>query len=273
MVFLNNLLYSFTQEDNNKNTIKNKLCKSQTTQTDNELIISETNKYKLILYNLKQNKNYKIINWIKNRPADKHRINEIYNYYKDNNINLIPGIIYVWQHVKKLHIYDGLHRYLAAKKLIKTTDRDFNILVYINLSKNESEIIDEFTRINKSIPIPSIYLENEVLIKKQICEYIAEEFCKQYPDFISTSRKPHIYNFNRDLIIEWLSTFKVDFNINNLEKIIFKILLKLNDKAKNQILTGNFQHPKKCDKYNFYLFFLDKEYIKQEVELTVQKLF
>lgn len=275
MDYLNKLVNNLTVDKSNELI----LIENQATST-NEIIISNSDNYKLILLDLndifKNNiqKKYKIINWIKNRPADKYRVNEIYEYYKINNIDLVPGIIYVWQNINKLHIYDGLHRFLAAKKLIKNNKiNSLKVLLYINLSNNEQDIIDEFTKINKSIPIPSIYLENEVLLKKQICQNISEEFCKSYPDFISTSRKPHIYNFNRDLLIEWISSFDLDFNIKNLDKIIFKILIKLNDKAKDQIQNGNIIHPKKCDKYNFYLFYLEKNYIKKEVEHAINQIF
>jgi hypothetical protein len=274
MDIFTNLLNNFSQDIQSLNEESiHRTYNSVGIQTNNELIISQNSKYKLIQFNLNTNHTYKIDNWIKNRPADKTRVNEIYQYYKDEEIDLIPGITYVWYHLKKLYIYDGLHRFLAAQKLVKNDNKDIKILLHINLSKNEEDIIEEFIKINKSIPIPSIYLDNELLIKKQICQNIAEEFCKQYPDFISTSRKPHIYNFNRDLLIEWFSTFKIDFHIKNLDKIIFKILLKLNEKAKQQIISGNIQHPKKCDKYNFYIFFLEKEYIKSEIENNIKRLF
>ena len=275
MQIFNNMFKSNPNDNIKDNNDKSNytVYNSIDSQTNDEILISQNTKYNLIQFNLNTKHNYKINNWIKNRPADKIRVNEIYQYYKDNEIELIPGIIYAWSHLKKLYVYDGLHRFLAACKLVKDDNKDIKILLYINLSKNEGDIIEEFININKSIPIPSIYLENELLIKKQMCQNIAEEFCKQYPDFISTSRKPHIYNFNRDLLIEWISTFKIDFHIKNLDKIIFKILLKLNENAKNQIITCNITHPKKCNKYNFYLFYLEKEYLKLNVENSIKQIF
>jgi hypothetical protein len=238
--------------------------------TDNITIINQDSNYKLISLNYKTLKNnYNIKNWKKNRPADKFRVDEIYEFYLNNNITLLPGILYVWLNKNKYFIYDGIHRYEALKKINKD---DINILLYINLSDNEECIIKDFTNINKSIPLPSLYIDNTEVSKIHICQNVAEQLCKKYPTFVSTSRKPHTYNFNRDQIIDFISTFNINFKIKNLDYIIYKILIKLNYHAKNKILENKIVHPIKCKKYNFYLFYLDKSYIKCEVENALKEM-
>lgn len=255
--FLNDI--SLNKETNNK--LDNKSIN----------IINEDTNYQLISLDYKTLKeNYNIKNWKKNRPADKFRIDEISEYYLKNNIKLLPGILYVWLNKDKYFIYDGIHRYEALKKLNKD---DINILLYINLSNDEDSIIEDFININKSIPLPSLYTEKTEITKIQICQNVAEHLCKKYPHFVSTSRKPHTYNFNRDQIIDFISTFNINFKIKNLDYIIYQILIKLNDHAKNKILENKIIHPLKCKKYNFYLFYLDKIYIKSEVENALTELF
>ncbi len=231
-------------------------------------IISEDVNYKLIKLKYQDLTNYKIRNWKNNRPSDKFRVDEIYNYLNNYNIKLLPGIIYCWYSNKYLFIYDGIHRYDALKKL---NNPNIELLLYINLTENEKLIINDFININKSIPLPDIYTEDESKNKIDICEKIASELCKKYPKFVSTRKNPHTYNFNRDQIIDYISTFNIDFNINNLDYILFQMFIKLNDKAKNDILEKNIICPKKCEQYDFYLFYLKKDFIKSEIENKLQK--
>lgn len=232
--------------------------------------IFENNNGKLLIINSKLMCNtYNIRNWNKNRPVDKIRVKEIKEFYEKSNLDLIPGIIYTWFNNDIYYIYDGLHRYTALKEL----NKEFKILMYINYSNDENDIINDFVNINKSIPVPSIYFENEQLIKKSICQNIADQLCRDYPQFVSAARKPHVYNFNRDIIVEYISTFNINFQTKNIDKIVYKILLKLNDHAKQKLKDGNIIYPKKCDKYNFYLFYLDKYYIKEQIENSFIQLF
>lgn len=265
MNYLTNLVNTMVINTNSNEKIDNNLLESQIT------IINQDTNYKLISLNYKTLKEYyNIKNWKKNRPADKFRVDEIYEYYLNNNIQLLPGILYVWQYDNKYFIYDGIHRYEALKKL---NNENINILLYINLSDNEESIIKDFTNINKSIPLPSLYIDNTEVSKINICQNVSEQLCKKYPKFVSTSRKPHTYNFNRDQIIDFISTFNINFKIKNLDYIIYQILIKLNNHAKNKILENKIVHPNKCKKYNFYLFYLDKSYIKCEIENALKEMF
>lgn len=238
-------------------------------------IIIKTLEYEIQLINLTSNFKFDLfLNWIKNRTPDLARIDEIYNYYVDEKISLIPGTISVWKPYNSYHIYDGLHRFLAAKKAIDNNKLDnIQLILYINLTTDENKIINDFKNINKSIPLPYIYTdETENLIKKQICQNIVEELVNRFPDFNSPSRRPHRFNFNRDMLIEFISTFEINFNIKNLDKIIFKMLLLLNEKAKNDIKNSNFKCPSKCNKYGFYLFYLSQDYIKDQIEQKINEL-
>ena len=233
---------------------------------NNNIIFEKKNQYKIIKTDINDIiNNYELYNWNKNRPLDEIRVNDIKNYYIDNNIDIIPGIIYLWYNNDKYYILDGLHRYNAALNI----NKNLNIIIHINYIIDEEHIINEFININKSISIPSVYIDNNQL-KKQICENVVKHLITKYPKFVSPSKKHYIYNFNRDILIEYFSNFNLDFSILNLDNKIFNILLKLNKEAKNNVINGNIVHPKKCEIYNFYLFYLDKYYIKQEIEKIIK---
>lgn len=231
-------------------------------QDNNQSLVLTTIQYVL--------NNFKIENWSRNREPDMNRVTDIAKYYEKNNIKLIPGTIHTWFKNDTYYIYDGLHRFESAKSLIINNQtinaKDIQILLSINYSNFEENIINDFININKSIPIPIIYVNDDDKIKKHICQNLAELFCKQYPKFQSTTRKPHKCNFNRDMLIDYFSTFEIDFKKENIDIIIFDILINtLNNYAKNCAIEHN-DYPKKCDKYNFFLFYLSKDYIKTEIE-------
>lgn len=246
---------------------ENEKLKSIVNTSESDIIYNRKN-IEIIKTNINTLVNfYKLTNWNKNRPVCETRVDNIVEYYNKKDIGIIPGVINVWYNNNNYYILDGLHRYTAGIKYGKNS----TVILHINYNKNENDIIDEFININKSIAIPSIYLEDDN-IKKNVCESLVNKISINYPQFISSSRKPFNYNFNRDLLIEFFSNFDIDFTIQNLENKIFDILMTLNDKAKYNVITGKISHPKKCLKYNFYLFFLEKNYIKKEVENTLKLL-
>ena len=159
---------------------------------------------------------YKLINWSKNRPVDNVRAQDITKYYQEHSIKFIPGIIYVWFKNEKYYILDGLHRYSGALNM----SINMKLILHINYSTNENEIIDEFINLNKSISIPSIYLEDNNR-KKNMCESIVNKLILKYPNFVSPSRKHFLYNFNRDLLIEYFSTFNMDYTMPDIDCKIF----------------------------------------------------
>lgn len=240
-------------------------------QNDFQTIFQDNN-HTLALTNIQYIlNNFKIDNWSKNRAVDLKRVKDIAKYYESNNIKIIPGTIHVWLKNDIYYIYDGLHRFESAKLLtINNPNNEIQLLLSINYSTFEENIISEFANINKSIPIPIIYIDDDDKIKKHICQNLAETFCKNYPKFQSSARKPQTFNFNRDVLIDYFSTFDINFKNENIDIIIYDILINvLNEDAKNYIIKNKINHPKKCDNYNFFLFYLSKEYIKNKVEMEI----
>jgi hypothetical protein len=211
-------------------------------------------------------------NWSKNRPPDQVRIQQIKQHFLNNNTRLIPGIISAWDKEDgTFYIYDGIHRFLALKEILEQNpDQEFFILIQFKLTKREQEIIDDFINLNKSVSVPTIYIEDTDILKKTVCQNIAEELCKRFPTFVSPSRKPYIYNFNRDNLIEFISNWQINFSKPGVQQIAFQELLKLNQEAKVYVNEMNIAHPKKCKYHDFYLFYLDPVKIQRRMETVLR---
>lgn len=205
---------------------------------------------------------YEFHNWCKNRPPDNVRVEQICNFFKNNQIKIVPGIIYTWKTDDKYIVYDGIHRLLAAKLY----DNPIKLLISVRETCKEQDIIDDFININKSVSVPSVYMDENNVLKKMVCENVAKELCNKYPSFVSPSRNPYQYNFNRDNLIEFLSTLEIDFSKHNVDVQILNELMGLNHIAFDYVLRNKVNRPKKCDYHKFYLWFLDKSYIKKKIE-------
>lgn len=205
---------------------------------------------------------YNICNWNKNRPVDGMRVSAIESHLVNTSASVLSGIIYAWKNGNKLEVFDGIHRITSAMNL----DKNFQLLVQIYDTPNENIIINEFKCINQSINVPVIYMEQDNYYKRKCIENVVERFCKRHIDFMSSSRNHQRQNFNRDKIIEFISTFEIDFTLLNVNEIILKEFSGLNYEAKEYITDHKIPVPKKCDFHKFWLFYLPADYIKVRVE-------
>jgi hypothetical protein len=191
-------------------------------------------------------------------------------YFELNDVRLVPGVIYVWvcPHHPQVYVYDGIHRLQAALQ----TPHMMQALVLYRETSREQEIIDDFLHLNKSIAVPTIYLDDESIPqmdrKKNVCIKVVDEMCKRYAAFLSPSRKPSRHNFNRDLFLECLSEWQLDFERLDFEDRFFEELARLNLRAKTYVENNasKVYVPRKCEQYDFYLFFLSKSVIQQHME-------
>lgn len=208
-------------------------------------------------------------NWSKNRPPDLARIEEMKDYYILNHRRMMDGMIYGWIHPqeKKIYIYDGIHRLEALKQI----PHEVFFQIYYFPTNRENDIIQHFQALNKSVNVPSLYLEKNLdYYKKLVCETVVKELCSLYPYFVSPSRKPYFYNFNRDNLIEQFSQINLDFQRSSLSSHLITWLNELNLKSK-EIYLNDRKTPSKCHKYNFYLFLMDWKEIVNFIEDRYQK--
>ncbi|CAK0778445.1 hypothetical protein CCP3SC1AL1_990001 [Gammaproteobacteria bacterium] len=211
-------------------------------------------------------KYYKCINWNKNRKPDSIRIDNISSYYKVNNITTIPGIVSGWLHDNNIvEIYDGIHRFLASHSESNTsTNRE--ILIKLTSTVNESEIIEDFTNINRSVSVPVLYLEQNNYEKRAICEKVVTYYCEKYKAHVSPSRNCQRQNFNRDNFIDMIASLNIDFSTKNLENVIIQHINGINMYAKSYIDRNKIIVPNKCRYNGFYMFYLEYKYIRDRLE-------
>jgi hypothetical protein len=183
-------------------------------------------------------------------------VDEIFKLYHSKNYTFVPGIINVVRINDNFEIYDGNHRYTAAIKYHKEYNIVMKVIIYV--LDNEDDLDSEFKTVNKSIPVPEIYLQKCTIndnIKKQLCENIVKYIVKNYTSFKSTSFRPRIPNFNQDVLMDDLSVImNHNYNIN----VVISAMTKLNEQIKHEKIDDD-DVPKKCKECNFYIF-LDKEW-------------
>lgn len=261
-----------------KTFLHKKQSEKQTNQTSNFIYERKANERIVRLEKVLLDKAFfhNCQNWVKNRPPDDVRIEDIIKYYCSENdssqqLNIfIPGIVYAWKKPNEpsIIIYDGIHRLLAAKDYSKHTNGANMLwcLLQTTITQDENYIVKDFVNLNKSVCVPTLYLDDTDVTKKLMCQSIADMLCQRYPTFVSPSRKPYIYNFNRDCFVDFISTLEVNFHEPGIDTKIFNELMGLNIEAKNYVDRHKIKYPNKCLYKKFFLFYLDKSYIKQQIE-------
>ena len=205
-------------------------------------------------------------NWEHNRPPDMTRIPEIVRSYKKSKI--IDGLIYIAKIGENYICYDGIHRLSAIPHLRRET----KIIMDIMKDPDDAEIISKFKKINKSNPVPELYINGKVNdnVKNTILQVVSFYYNKysktiNKQSFFSSVRTPNVPNENRDTMIDKLYELTQDGyelcdyfrNMNYQEWLEF--LERKNNYFKDLITMGkNIKLSKnqinKCSKDNNYLF-------------------
>jgi hypothetical protein len=191
---------------------------------------------------------YKI--WTGNRLVDNQRVSEILDSYIKDSYKCVPSAVYI---TKNNEIFDGAHRFLAAKELYYKHHIDLKITVY-KLNSNDTQ--KYFIRINNSVPVPEIYKNN--VLKKELCLDIVKYFIENYRDFMSTSTKPKRPNFNQDSLTDDINEI-IEKYPTITKEIFLNSVKKANDFVKQNINKS--EQIKKCLQKDFYLF-LDASWIQ-----------
>jgi hypothetical protein len=225
-------------------------------------------RHKLYLIPIREFLQLPIKNWRYNRPVDKSRSREIAAYLSKTK-QPVETVFYLVKTDKGYEIIDGIHRYTALLMLQEEpvdyitgpfAHGEAEVLVNIRFDATDGETIDAFRSLNKSIPIPELYIQDLDQIKRNVVESIVVAWEKRYPDHFSTSRKPVRPHMNRtmftDLIEEIYEKYKED-DVTDADTIE-RALLQLNDMAGQQWCEED--KPKtaieKCRKTGFWLFMM-----------------
>ena len=161
-----------------------------------------------------------IMNWQYNRPADTSRCEEIAKYiYRSKKP--VDTMLYLSlnQKTNQFDMIDGIHRYTALM-YIKTQTEDLitnefgtdpcdwlvdsYILLNIRLNATDGELVELFQSLNKSNPIPELYVRDVKKDKRECVEHVCHNWQSMYKTHFSASNKPQKPNINRDRFIDVL---------------------------------------------------------------------
>ena len=214
--------------------------------------VHQSKNYKIVCWKIdKLKKNYKSIkNWKYNRTADSSRISNIQEHMELTGSDITPGIICAWDNGGDLEIYDGFHRFSACENI-----ENCKILIKIITTTDENLIKKDFELVNKSLYVPAMYLETN-LVKNNVCEQVFILMKNKFPSNVSYSNYPQQQNFNQNNIINIVKNLNIDFTKEEVTNKIYLALLHVNDIIKFSGLTPKY---KKTLITGFWLFFWNNE--------------
>jgi hypothetical protein len=183
--------------------------------------------------------------WKYNRPPDEIRVSEIKQWSTQfKRMDGILNLAYICG--TGLVCFDGNHRRLAIR------DLDIMILLDILWDVSDDTVMHEFRRINKSVSVPDLYMENDTSFRADI-EHHVSLFRKKYSSHESASERPQRPNFNRDGLIDQITRIHRETGLTIPE--LFTRLYNLNTKYSTH--TRSTLSPKivdKCEKSGLWLF-------------------
>ena len=256
--------------------------------TSCEILHEYSSSHKIIKLKIEDLLSAKITNWEYNRPPDLTRCYDIARYiYRSKQI--LDTMLYVSFNNKKqsFDIIDGIHRY-SSLKLIQEQNKkqldlltpsefgnnndakwlfDSYILMNIRINSSDGELIELFKTLNKSNPIPDLYIRDTEKEKRDAIEKITNQFYVKYKIHFSSNNKPKKPNINRDRFIDLLDKLydKYKFICEN-STLIEKLLEQLNTSISYNIPPKLSESIKtKCCQSGCWLFIYTIEEIEKKI--------
>lgn len=242
-----------------------------------EILHEYTAYHKIIKIKIGHLLSAKITNWKYNRPADLTRCFDIARYVYGSK-NVIDTMVYLSFNNQKqsFDVIDGIHRYTAlkiikdanSKELDLITPSEFGnnndakwlydsyIILNIRMNASDGDLIELFKSLNKSNPIPDLYIRDANKDKRDIIETVSNNWQVKYKSHFSSNNKPNKPNVNRDRFIDLLEMIYDKYKITSENKFLLEELLQ---RTNTQI---SFNVPRKlspaikekCSKSGLYLF-------------------
>ncbi len=187
--------------------------------------------------------------WAHNRPEDDTRVEEIAR--EIDHSRRVDGLISLAVTDEGIVCWDGLHRF---KALCRVPNPPTNVLYHVWMNPSEDELKQRFISINKSVAVPSLYIDKTSPSFKRNCEQIMKNCIYLYKDHFSSSARPIEPNVNRDVFLEFVSDFLVEHPTMESGSFI-RLLREANQRIAASDLTK--VKPKileKCQKTQCYLF-------------------
>ena len=249
-----------------------------------EIVHSYTPCHKIVKVKVSDILEAPITNWQYNRPPDLTRCNDIARYHYFSK-NIPDNMLYFAFNNKnqKFNVIDGIHRYTSlkiikehnSKPLDIITPGDFGndndakwlyesyVIINVRFNATEGELIELFKALNKSAPIPELYIKDVKREKRDIIESLANSWQIKYKEHFSSSNKPTKPNINRDRFIDLLEILYDKYNISEDNKNkLDQILYDKNFEISHTILPKGFLTKnayEKCFKSGCWLFIYKPE--------------
>ena len=220
-----------------------------------------------------------IMNWQFNRPADRIRCDDIARYMVISR-KPVDTMLYLSFNNKKraFDVIDGIHRYTALQIVKdKTAHLDFiseneygtdttwllNSFMILNLRFNspEGELIELFKTLNKSNPIPELYVRDVAKDKQDLIQSVTIKWQNRFKVHFSGSAKPNKPNINRDRFIDVLDAVYDKYHLTDETKEKLEQILERNNKQISQNIPKKLSESirQKCEATGCWLFLYSPE--------------
>jgi len=249
-----------------------------------ESIIKHNNNHHICKIDMKEFLKINIRKWKYNRPPDMLRVEQIAKSLIDKKYPLSFMFQCIYNRDKNcLELIDGQHRYCVIQAIQEQTKKDFmekheinewfyksTLLIELKLNHTEKEIKEWFCVLNRTIPVPHLYIDPEDQ-KIEIVEEVVNKYYAQYILHFRSSDRPNIANTSKTRFTELICFIYEEFDIS-LEKkqLIYKILEDINKLIKNKVINDAKKFNKKitpksiekCSKTDLFLFLADEDILK-----------
>jgi len=253
-----------------------------------QILHEYTSQYKIIKIKVDDLLSANITNWQYNRPPDLTRCNDIARYIY-NSMKPIDTMLYLsFNNAKQsFDIIDGIHRYTSLKiiKEHNTTPLDLltpsefgnnndaawlyesYLIVNVRINSTDGELIELFKSLNKSNPIPDLYIRDTNKDKKDAIEKVANNWQIKYKSHFSPNSKPYKPNINRDRFIDLLDSIYDKYNLGeNPKYCLEKLLERTNTDISYNIPRKTTQTIReKCADTNCWLFIYGIDELKKMI--------
>jgi hypothetical protein len=228
----------------------------------------------------------KVANWEHNRPPDLLRCGEIAEHIYSRRPILDWMLYMTYDDAKKtFYVVDGIHRFTALQIIYKENHKPHDyitpssfggngdadwlyqeyILICIRRNPTKGETIDWFQTLNKSNPVPDLYIVNTAEEKRKIIEEVAQEWIRIFKPHFSASQKPNIPNINRDRFIDLLDGTYEKHCIKSVQDLN-ELLYELNNSIRENIPPKTSQNAiDKCSQSGCFLFLLSKDVLLERI--------
>jgi hypothetical protein len=251
----------------------------------NKIFHSFNNDYTHLLIKIKINEllSAPVVNWSLNRPPDMFRCRDIAKSVYELKMPIDSMIYLSFNNLNQtFEVLDGIHRITALRIIRKENSAQLNlvvpndfghdndaeqwlfdsyIMVNIRFNTNIGVLIQTFQNLNKSNPVPELYINDNSKEKKQIIEDIVKQYQRLFKGHFSTSQNPTIPNINREKFIDILDKVYEKYNITTETKHrIDEQLTQANTFIQNNIpAKATKKALEKCTESGCYLFLLKED--------------